>query len=100
METFITTDQIEQLVADTELDEDAFFAYSGRGMYGKTCFALKGDEDALFELGVSMGKLSMREDWASDLLGEMRAYGSLMDSLGRGSVFYWQHIGYGEPEED
>ena len=59
--------------------EDAFYepvAYSGRGMYGKECVSLKGDDLSLWDVA-----RSLPEDM---YVSEPRT-----DSLGLGIVIYW-----------
>ena len=67
--------------------EDAYIgsvrSYSGRGMFGKSCVAISGDED-VSEWNVAKHLFSEEYDGAFDRLPAPHH-----DQLGRGIVLYW-----------
>lgn len=69
-------------------------SYSGRGMYGKTCLAITGDNINLIQLGYEI----------AGGYGDEVEYHHVMkykqDSMGLGTVIYWPNIPYVEEEED
>lgn len=71
---------------DLELHED----YSGRGMYGKTTFAVSGDESEFYDTLANSIEAIYADDYPdvemwelADLLRHIKT-----DSLGRGTIFY------------
>jgi len=53
-------------------------SYSGRGMFGKTCWAVDGDGDPMkiIEAAAALGLTGAR-----------------MDDMGRGTIIYWPNYG-------
>lgn len=94
----VTRDQIREACWDAGLDADEapYWDYSGKAMYGATCFGLQCDEGQLLEFTISLA----RQDEGMDLewLRKVRS-----DSMGLGSIFYWPGVtipGEGEDAED
>ena len=59
-----------------------YFGYSGRGMYGATCFGVELDRSSdLFALGVELASINPE---LAQALGDMRT-----DDLGLGIIAYW-----------
>jgi hypothetical protein len=81
---------VDQFAGDIEIYED----YSGRGMYGATCFGLTCSGDVIYpffvELGaevarvVESGDLDVYDDLAGDLARAART-----DSMGRDTIVYF-----------
>jgi hypothetical protein len=69
--------------------------YSGRGMYGKECLAIDGDDIEPILLGYLIGLLAA--DDLSDLTGYLK--GMRSDSMGRGMVYYWPYVKFAGEEE-
>jgi hypothetical protein len=77
---------LQDAVEDAGLEERALTTgYSGRGMYGKTCFAVTGDvqDFGKFLLAVADHD-NGGHDTAQDLANAVRT-----DSMGRQTVFYF-----------
>lgn len=83
----IENNKVRELVRALDLDEDAVYAeYSGRGMYGRSCFGIRvGQYDNVNEtlLGVALAEVFGSDD-AWDIARSMRS-----DSLGLGSIIYF-----------
>lgn len=75
----ITASQLEE-IAD-QVDGTVRDDYSGRGMYGKTCFGIVADNSVL--LGAAL-IITLGED-----LGLQMAEKTVTDSMGRSTIFYW-----------
>lgn len=71
-------DALTRAAEELELDLGVRTDYSGRGMYGATCFALTGDFDDLFQ-AVQAAAIEVGE-----IIPTPRR-----DSMGLGSVWYW-----------
>lgn len=74
-------------------------SYSGRGMYGKECLAIVGDDLDAFALGVAVG------DWLATHhgIGDYSWPRMQSDSMDRGAVYYWpseEFVDVEEEEED
>lgn len=79
-------------------------SYSGRGMYGKECLAIDGDDINLMQLGFIMGQQVAEERQylhTKVFVDESDMSGMRSDSMGLGMVYYWPHIAYvGNMDED
>lgn len=73
-------------------------SYSGRGMYGSSCFALKGDLRDI--MSIVFDVIAEEED--QDMRFEFAALAEnfQVDSLGLSSVVYWRGLEYKGEEED
>jgi hypothetical protein len=90
----INRDTLEDAIGYAGLDITVRADYSGRAMYGESCFGLVGDERDLLVLFASLGEQVYNNDLdeldfqPAELARAMRA-----DSMGRSSIFYfpgWQ----------
>jgi len=69
-----TEKSIARIIAAAERDAYARVrSYSGRGMYGRECIAV-------------------RTDWPEDLIADAGVAGARTDSMGRSSIVYWPAI--------
>lgn len=73
-------------------------SYSGRGMYGKECLAITGDDIDMFRFGLLLGSTTMNEADVDDLIHE--ADNMKQDSMGLGTVYYWPRVPYVQGEND
>jgi hypothetical protein len=74
--------------------------YSGRGMYGDTCLAYTGNNVALFLFDLARLLTGETDPDAHTLRSELERIGTgWSDSLGLGTVHYWQGIDV-EPGDD
>lgn len=80
----LTQEQFE-LLTDivSDIDGARLTSYSGRGMFGKECVAVYGDD--AFALGMAIGQ---EEYLASAFDGKI----TRQDSMGLGIVIYWPQI--------
>lgn len=76
--------------------------YSGRGMRGEECVAVRlesGGSGALADIVRSLGALDLpgaeTADLAAEIVKRVRT-----DRLGLGSVLYWPSVAWEEPEDD
>jgi hypothetical protein len=95
---------IDNLVDGYDYDPDDFrMDYSGRSMYGRTCFGYTGDGISLFvfHLAVAIHRADTDGDDPDmhDLETMIQAIGEpVTDSLGRGTIFYWPNVAYSAGE--
>ena len=61
-----------------------------RGMYGKNCIAITGDDINLLTLGIALAEYYRDHD--DDIPHNVYAYRT--DSMGLGQVIYWPHMEY------
>lgn len=92
----IKREVIEILVGDADIDTDLISTdYSGRAMYGKTCFAFTGSSSDLLSFGVQLGRWIADEDAhdsphsfdIDDFLVDVRT-----DSLGMQTIYYFPRV--------
>jgi hypothetical protein len=85
----------EHLAVMEQIDGiEIYPAYSGRGMYGRTCFGLVTDEPipAMIRLTRTLMETCDGDpDETLDLLDAL-AEGACQDSMGVQSIIYWPHI--------
>lgn len=87
--------------ADVDPDEDVRWNYSGRGMYGRTCFGIVGKLDDLLKFvyfcGVTDGieQENDRESIFADMMS-----GVCSDSMGYDTIYYWPELVVLVGEED
>lgn len=83
-------------------------SYSGRGMYGRSCLAITGDDINPVMIGFAIGCWCADNDTMLDG-GDMYKFSNMkQDNMGLGSVYYWPQIdfeasendGYDEDDED
>jgi len=68
-------------------------SYSGRGMYGKTCLAIRTESNInLFNLGAEVAQSTLDEDEFVESYPDI--FHPKMDSFGLGIVVYWPNIEY------
>lgn len=99
----VSEDVLAVLLEDAEIDERAArWHYSGRGMYGRTCFGFTGGTRDLArffaQLGHQVGQAYERDaerteedDRLDDLLEELQRT-LTTDSLGLDSIFYFPGV--------
>jgi hypothetical protein len=86
---------IEDALLELRDNEDGInLDYSGRGMFGKTCFAISFDNAAeLYRFGFILGRAAMEaeEDYSPTLTSNLEALidRTKIDSLGTGIVAYF-----------
>lgn len=89
MSITLTFQAILDALSMAGIDEDDFRDdYSGRGMYGKTCFGIVGtaSDFALFCAAVGWcAREALMNDW--DWVGNVRS-----DSMGRSTIWYWPGV--------
>lgn len=90
----ITNKQVQLLFDVAQVLDLEARSYSGRGMYGKECFALVVDEpfrDLIASLGVLVSQVSDGDELQDlfESLGQVER-----DSMGLGTVLYWRHISW------
>ena len=72
-------------------------SYSGRGMYGKTCIAITGDDINFLMLGVALNEYF--SNYHEDVPESVYRYRT--DSLVLGIVIYWPNMEYvGSSDEE
>jgi hypothetical protein len=85
----------EHLAVIEQIDGITLYpAYSGRGMYGRTCFGIVTDEPipAMIRLTRTlMETCDIEPEETLDLLDAL-AEGACQDSMGLQSIIYWPHI--------
>lgn len=92
---------------DVDVDECVRWDYSGRGMYGKTCFGITHSGNPAFLLGLGAELQRLAEDSSNeelqeravDVLQEMR-YSASEDSMGRGAIIYFPAVHVTDLEDD
>ena len=75
-----------QLWQYTEFLDEGFRVradYSGRGMYGRTCFALVGQLSDLMKFVMFLSDLEIMDRSIENVS---------MDSMGRDMIFYWEDV--------
>jgi len=104
MTTHVKRSYLEDALAEADVDpERARWDYSGRGMYGRTCFGFVGNFGDLarfcYELGHEVGELSGSDDpssWdeANELSNVNAAFlGSVrVDDMGLDLIFYFPDV--------
>lgn len=92
---FQTTMAREHLAVLAQMDGiEVYDAYSGRGMYGRTCFGIVTDDpiSAVIQLTRTlMETCDIDPDETVDLLDAL-AEGACQDSMGLQAIVYWPHI--------
>lgn len=84
--TTLTDDQVQELVYALDLDDEAVYArYSGRGMYGSTCFGLVLDVQDLL-VGVALAQVFGPDD-AWDIARKART-----DNMGYSTIVYFPGV--------
>lgn len=64
--------------------------YSGRGMYGSTCFGIVAENPITAVIKITRGFM---EDFAmDDEILDALEYGACMGGMGLSSIIYWPHI--------
>jgi hypothetical protein len=85
----------EHLAVIEQIDGITLYpAYSGRCMYGRTCFGLVTDEPITAVIRMTrmlMETCDVDPDETLDLLDAL-AEGACQDSMGLQSILYWPHI--------
>ena len=83
--TTVTRDQIEDVTEAAGLFEHTVrFDYSGRGMYGDTCFGIVGSiSDLVNFVALAAVEIPGSEDWLHNVL---------MDSTGLSQIYYWPNV--------
>lgn len=74
---------------------DVRFDYSGRGMFGRTCFGFVGSVRDLAAFFYALGKETDEE--SDDGLGELMANDLRVDDMGRESIFYFPGLELSDP---
>lgn len=77
-------------------EDDTRLDYSGKGMYGKTCFGIVGTLENLLLFAVEIA----RQVEAAEQTGEdhplddflCRIHEVSTDSMGRSQIFYWPYV--------
>jgi hypothetical protein len=84
----LTAADIEGLdyIAD-EAKVDHRAEYSGRAMYGRTCFAITGHEDALARFVMAIARAADIDD-----IKMIVERGSRSDNMGLDMVYYWPDL--------
>lgn len=72
--------------------EDIRDDYSGRFMFGKSCFGIVVDSDSQM-----LDFLNELKD-EDEQLWEQVGTGVSSDSMGRSTIYYWEHVGTNEVE--
>ncbi len=90
-------DTLAQFVDEYDPDDAFRTDYSGRGMFGSTCFGYVGEDVSLvsFELAVVIAHLNNGGDEPSldDIRSAMADLGSpRTDSMGRSTIYYWPNV--------
>lgn len=99
----ITPALIEDFALDTcEVNISIHENYSGRGMYGRPCLGISGDEEELMafitglahHVGFALGKgfHNKDDDMLTELYEETTQGSRYSDSLGHGLVWYWPDV--------
>lgn len=81
--------------ADIDVDTDIHFEYSGRGMYGRTCFGFVGNEEQYAEFLYSLIESNHEEgDCVSNAIQVAREFSSRVsrDSMGYSTIYYFPGI--------
>jgi hypothetical protein len=95
MPQYLTPDSITEL--KDRFEDDVRFDYGGRGMYGKTCVGYTGEYPFVF--AAVLAKLlttqqdeddEMDADTLIDVIEGMPDVS--IDSMGRGTIYYWPGI--------
>jgi hypothetical protein len=83
----VALEHLEEAALDAGLDEGAIRAdYSGRGMYGKSCFGLVYDNPGEL-IHFALALVEIDEDAADWLTGYISS-----DSMGRSAIAYWRNV--------
>lgn len=78
-----------------ELDVEVRDSYSGRFMYGRSCFAIVGGPSDLMKFAVNLAAmLSSGDTLVGDAIDELRDewHEVRWDGMGRDLVFYWPNV--------
>ena len=83
----IPHDKIDDILDEADVEADVRENYSGRGMYGDTCFGLTVDrESEMFKFFVAAGHILDMED-AMTLASSAHS-----DNMGRSIIFYFPGV--------
>lgn len=85
---------IEQVCGEREIQIHT--NYSGRGMFGDKCFGISGNQRSLNIYSYFIRSLIDRD---RDLAEEFLTQAIREDSMGRGSIIYWEGIQWNEEYE-
>ena len=85
----ISNNDISGLIDELELDAEAVYSdYSGRNMYGKTCFGLVlPDHISAVRLGVTIAQVISNEDLIVELVSDART-----DNMGLEKIIYFPKV--------
>jgi hypothetical protein len=73
--------------------DDLRFDYSGRFMFGKSCFGIVGGPGDLMRFATSVaGAAFTGDDEALDLNDFLRESSPSTDSMGRSTIYYWESL--------
>ena len=104
-EITLTKQDIENLRAwlnERDVDADSLefrHNYSGRGMYGRTCFGVVGSSSRIAAAQIALYTLMAQDISEEDALGVIM--NSSRDSMGYDSIVYWTEIvSEGDDEDD
>lgn len=81
--------------SDIDMDNGPRWGYSGRGMYGKTCFGFVGDEEQYAEFLFALIEQNHEDDaHVSDAIQVAREFSSRVcrDSMGFETIFYFPGV--------
>lgn len=82
--TMVVRSEIHEALLNAGLDEDAVREdYSGRGMFGSTCFGIVTDDSGFALFCASVG--SFMDDW--DWVGDVQS-----DGMGLETIYYWRRV--------
>lgn len=94
----ITRDALESLTLSA--GGDAYFGYSGRGMYGATCVGITLPNLTDFvSLGAAIKTMYDNDEIDSEMYREMLT-GASTDSMGHDCIIYWHNIGCDDAPSD
>ena len=97
----ITKAKFMEAVSHTEENNDIHVreAYSGRGMYGETCFGVEGQPTALAEFETALALLTVMDDLDDEVTGytALNALTDVQDmrredSMGMDRIYYYPHL--------
>lgn len=99
IQTRITRATIEELLEHAGIDE-ARYDYSGRGMYGTTCFGIVGSAADLvrFATSVAGAMWTAHTEEVEALYDALREQDVAEDSMGRDAIYYWPRLAITEAD--
>jgi hypothetical protein len=100
--TTLTREVLQVCLDDAEIDDDAVrWGYSGRFMYGKTCFGFVGDLASLSRFLLTAGRAYVQTEWDADYSGSDgpawnpdELVNVSTDGMGIQTIFYWPRISF------